>query len=471
MRIATVCRVVLVVLALAAPAGVRADTPQGFEGRPLAEVLEQLRAEGLRIIYSSDLVTPEMRVRSEPPEGTLYETLRAVLEPHGLAVEVGPAATLLVVRRRERAPLRLRIEHPGTETVAAGEVPVELSVSGDEPVARVDVYVDGSLEASLERPPYRVVLSLPDRAEPRTFRAVAVGEAGGRAEDSVTTRRVELREEVEVALKQVYLTATNAAGRPAAISRDDLRLFDSGRSRPIVTFERGNLPLTAVVLADASESMQGGRLDAALRGVRAFAAALRPLDESAVLLFADRPVGMAPFHSDLRDLTRRMDRIDPTGGTSLNDALYLGLRALDGRLGRKVIVLLSDGSDVSSVLSMRDVLWKLESTDAQIYWIRLQGEGSGDGGISTSWRDVPASREEARLLRQGIEESGGRIESLSSSGSVEDALHSIVEELRSQVAVGYYPEDRRYDGSWRSLELRVDRPGVRLRYRAGYVDR
>ena len=414
----------------------------------------------------------ELVVEREPPEGTLFETLQAVLEPHGLAVEVGPAATLLVVRRRARVPLRIELEHPREDTVAAGDVAVEARVWGDEPVRLVEISIDGRVVARLEDPPYRTMVSLDDGAPARTFEAVAVGTQGGRAASSVTTRRLELREELDVALKQIYVTATTRGGRPVVLSREHVRIYDEGRQRPVVTFERGDLPLTAVALVDASESMRGSRLDAASRGLHAFAAAMQPLDEATVLLFADRPVRWVPFDSAPVELLAGLGEIAARGGTSLHDALYVALRTLDHRLGRKVVILLSDGADVSSVLSMQDVLWKLQRTDAQLYWIRLRTAGDrAQDTISSSWRDAATHQEESRLLQQAITESGGRIEVLQHAEEGEAAVRSILAELRGQYALGYYPEDRRFDGSWRPVEVRVGVPGVDLRYRSGYIDR
>jgi outer membrane receptor protein involved in Fe transport len=79
------------------PALARARPPRA--GQPLAEALEGLRQEGLRLVYSSDLVRPEMQVQADPASRAPRDIALEILAPHGLTLREGPAGTLLVVRR------------------------------------------------------------------------------------------------------------------------------------------------------------------------------------------------------------------------------------------------------------------------------------------------------------------------------------------------------------------------------------
>ena len=113
------------VLVLAAfPLGhVRAATEPTLAGVGLAEALERLRAAGLKVIYSSELVRPEMRVVAEPQGRTPQEILEALLKPHGLAVGHGPGGALLVVRAGPAPPPAGRIHG----TVRASDTNMPLS--------------------------------------------------------------------------------------------------------------------------------------------------------------------------------------------------------------------------------------------------------------------------------------------------------------------------------------------------------
>jgi Ca-activated chloride channel family protein len=76
-----------------------AAQPAGrYAGRSLADVLRDLQSRGLKVVFSSELVRPEMRVTSEPASTTPRKILDEVLEPHGLRAVAGPKDTWLVVR-------------------------------------------------------------------------------------------------------------------------------------------------------------------------------------------------------------------------------------------------------------------------------------------------------------------------------------------------------------------------------------
>lgn len=82
----------------AAPLRAAETASRHFAGRSLDSVLEDLRGQGLKLIYSSALVTPEMKVAAEPAGTTARELLDKVLEPHGLRITAGPNDTVIVTK-------------------------------------------------------------------------------------------------------------------------------------------------------------------------------------------------------------------------------------------------------------------------------------------------------------------------------------------------------------------------------------
>ena len=153
----------------------------------------------------------------------------------------------------------------------------------------------------------------------------------------------------------------------------------------------------------------------------------------------------------------------------------LGLKELEVRQGRRVVVVLSDGIDAHSVLSpAEDMMAKARHSQAIIYWLRLpMGQRGTDApfpSLSSSWRNSDEYEESYKLLEETIEESGGRIEPIDSLEAIEPAFRGIVKELREQYALGYYPAEARYDGSWRQVRVKVSRPRLKVRTRDGYLD-
>jgi len=70
-----------------------------YAGRPLGDVLQELKAAGLNLVWSSKNVPPTLKVVTEPKAGPPRKILDAILDPNGLRVQSGPGGTLLVVLR------------------------------------------------------------------------------------------------------------------------------------------------------------------------------------------------------------------------------------------------------------------------------------------------------------------------------------------------------------------------------------
>ena len=282
---------------------------------------------------------------------------------------------------------------------------------------------------------------------------------------------IRVDEVIDVELQQLYVTVTRPSGGPVLnLTAADFEVLDNGEPQTVSTFSRGELPLSSVLLLDASASMEGPRLRTAVEGVRAFVSRVLPQDEVSVMLFSDELLMRTEFSNDADTLLKPVAGVAARGGTAINDHLYLALKDLDGRFGRRVVVLLSDGVDVESTLDMEDVRWAARGSQALLYWIRLQDTERGRIERSSAWRDSRGHAEQLRLLETAVTESGGRVEVIPDVDQVGAALQKILRELREQYVIGYQPTRNFGDGSWHKLEVRV-KGGSRVRTREGYFDR
>jgi hypothetical protein len=109
-----------------------------YKGRLLSEVLQELQSSGLRIVFSSAIVQPDLRVSTEPRAKTARQRIEELLVPHGLSIREGPGGTLQVVRAA--APRKERQEKRGS---LEGQV---VDAWTGTPLPRVHVQVDGHLE-------------------------------------------------------------------------------------------------------------------------------------------------------------------------------------------------------------------------------------------------------------------------------------------------------------------------------------
>src|SRR5262245_48616924 len=99
LRITGALSMAIVLAALAVhPAVVVAQSPVHYRGRLLADALRELQAQGLRIVFSSATVTPELRVKTEPRARIPRQVLDELLAPHDLQVSDGPGGMLVIVR-------------------------------------------------------------------------------------------------------------------------------------------------------------------------------------------------------------------------------------------------------------------------------------------------------------------------------------------------------------------------------------
>ena len=281
---------------------------------------------------------------------------------------------------------------------------------------------------------------------------------------------------VSVRLQQLYLTVVDEKGRRVPdLGADEIEIVDGDVRQEIVTFERGDVPFTAVLLIDASRSMRGSKLRTALSGAHDFMRGAREYDEVKLLAFNDRIVYETPFSPSPAALAVHLPEIEAGGGTACNDMLYLGLKQLERRQGRRTVILLSDGEDVHSVLSASDVLFKVRHSQALVYWLRLEprrGGVSGAGattGQTSGWRDAVGHAREIADLELAVAASGGRIVPVNIEPDIGPAFRDVLEELRSQYVLGYYASNPRHDQAWRRVEVRFSRPGVPGLVR-GYID-
>ena len=366
--------------------------------------------------------------------------------------------------------IAVTITSPTGDHAVFDRVEVAADIRADEPVERVEFFLNGRRFATATQPPYSVWVDVGEENLQRHFTVIAIGSSGTRVGAAVSTPVVEIDLVVDAPLQQLYVTASREDRPVLDLGRTDFQVFDNGVEQEIVTFEHGDVPMTIAMLVDVSESMRGEQLQVALDAARGFLSRLTPLDEALVMTFSDRTHRVTTSSSEIGGLAAALENLQSGGGTSLNDNLYLALRLLDRRQGRPVIIVLSDGADTLSFLTMEEVLWKAHRSNAVIYRIHLHPSGIRSVPLATSWRSTESHADEVGGLEAAVADSGGRVTALARLGELEQALDDVLQELRQQYVVGYYPTALKGDGTWRPVRVEVSAPGIDIRTRAGYVD-
>ncbi len=149
-------------------------------------------------------------------------------------------------------------------------------------------------------------------------------------------------------------------------------------------------------------------------------------------------------------------------GTVLFDAVYLSSHdMLAKEVGRKAMILLTDGEDEGSRLKIQDAIEAAQKSDAIIYVLLCADRG----GYFSSGMSYYGESDMKKLT----EATGGRVINVGNKfDKLREAFDEIAKELRSQYNIGYTPTNTQLDGSYRKLEIKCKQPGYKIQTRAGY---
>ena len=235
----------------------------------------------------------------------------------------------------------------------------------------------------------------------------------------------------------VRVTVVSSAG--AAITP---QVEENGR--PVTGLTARNLGRAkAVVLAvDDSQSMRGRPLADAVAAARSFVDAKPAADAIAVEEFGPTPVLLSGLSTATIDADAALRNLSPAPkpGTALYDAIEAAARQLDGSaLGARVLIVLTDGRDVSSSASLAEAIAAARSADIGIYAIGIEGVGF-----------------DPSALRQLASATGGRYYGAASTNALAGAYSSIAARLGHTWHLSYVTAARPGD----SLAVRIIVPGA-----------
>jgi Ca-activated chloride channel homolog len=262
---------------------------------------------------------------------------------------------------------------------------------------------------------------------------------------------------VETDLVVLNVTATDGGGSYVhGLRRADFKVFEDGVEQVVTNFSEEQTPFAAALLLDTSGSMEN-RVSLARSATIRFLDGLRESDSAAVYYFNSK-VEMVQDFSNSRDLAPKVYDLGAEGWTVLNDAIVRAGRDLSKRPEmRRAIVVLSDGQDTRSGASAEKALNAALAANATIYTVNMGQAGGGSANASSS-----------AALKNFATKSGGRYVGTPGGQQLREAFAEIVEELGNQYTVGYRPSNRKRDGRWREVEVKLSRPDATARTRRGY---
>lgn len=254
-----------------------------------------------------------------------------------------------------------------------------------------------------------------------------------------------------VSLVEVYATVVDQKGDPVAgLAADEFIVEENGRRQAIQAFSAGEFPLSLAVAVDRSFSVSRTALRDEVYAVQRLLGELRDDDRVLLLAIGSEVEVLSPLSTDHRAQYDALRAIDPWGTTPLFDATREAIEAIQGASGRRALILISDGNDRYSTMSGAAIVEEARRRDVLVYPIVLQ-------------RSVPPTLD----MLAGV--TGARAIAVRDTGTLGMTLSSLAGELRRQYLIGYAPPAGDDAGSgWRSISVRVTRPGLRVRAREGY---
>lgn len=300
--------------------------------------------------------------------------------------------------------------------------------------------------------------------------------ASGSAQQTLANQGPTLK--VNVNVVNIYAVVRDHKRLVPDLNKDDFEVTEDNVPQQIKYFSKQtDTPLTLVLAIDTSPS-QERVLMAEQAAAKQFASQImRPKDAFAVLHFDVEVELLQDFTGSLSYLNKAIDSTQINGGgggplpgtfpttggaTHLYDAVYLASHdMLRSEIGRKVVILLTDGEDQGSQLTLDQGLAAAQKSDVIIYSILISDRGFyARAGIGYGGEGV---------LNKLSNETGGHVFRANNERNTTDAFNEIANELRTQYLLGYSPTNNKADGTFRHIKIRVVKDGhYDVQARRGY---
>ena len=284
---------------------------------------------------------------------------------------------------------------------------------------------------------------------------------------------------VDVDLVSILCSVRDKKGAlQSTLTKDDFTLFENGTQQTVKNFAREtDLPLTIGLLVDVSGSQEGLIGEEKRTANLFFQKVLRPKDMAFVISFGSEAELLQDYTNSLKLLREGLEGLrlntsvsgihpgpvpnSPQRGTIMFDAVFLAAAdKLKGEVGRKAIVLITDGMDSGSRVKREKAIEAAQKSDAIIYSIFYE-----DPYFRARNRGYYANDSD---LKKMSEETGGRVFHVSGKMTLNDIFEQIQQEMRSQYALTYSSTIPERDGGYRKIEVRPANKDLKVQARKGY---
>ena len=248
---------------------------------------------------------------------------------------------------------------------------------------------------------------------------------------------------------RVDVLVTDSSRRPLrGLAASDFVIRDNGIPQQVDVVSFGEIALNIGLAFDMSESVAGARLRQLQSASKALTAELQPADQSSLITFDHEVALRCPMSRDRSCAERALAQVEPRGLTALVDGTFAGMLTGESDVGRSLLMVFSDGFDTASFMNVDRVLEMGRRSDVVVY---------------------PIASKDARpdFLEELASLTGGQLHEVGRDEELSKTFRAILDEFRHRYLLTYTPANVA-KGGWHKLEVRVSRPGARVKARPGY---
>ena len=243
------------------------------------------------------------------------------------------------------------------------------------------------------------------------------------------------------------------------LTEGQFQVFDNNTPQPLKLFKREDVPVSLGIIIDSSGSMRDKRSrveSAALTLVKES----NKEDEVFIVNFNDEAFLDQDFTSDIKKMEQGLSKIDSRGGTAMRDAIRMSIdhEKEKAKRDKRVLLVVTDGDDNASMVSLENLVREAQSSDVVIYSIGLLSE---------------EEKREAKRAKHALltltETTGGMAFFPRDANEVEQIAHQVAHDIRNQYTLGYAPSSNAMDGAYHAVRVIANAPNHPVvRTRTGY---
>ncbi len=282
----------------------------------------------------------------------------------------------------------------------------------------------------------------------------------------------EPQDDSPIKLSTDLVTAITSVTDPAGnqindLTKQDFIIYEDNKPQDLEgVYREGQLPLRLVFLFDTSTSIRGRFEFEQRAAAQFFRNTMRSDDKAAIMSVSNDPRLEIQLTADVDRLVNTLANLKPQGATALYDAISDAAVYLRKAEGRRVMVVLLDGTDTASGITLAQALKEVQKSDIVIYSVHSTGIAP-----SVNVQDLGGEF----VMKAMCEDTGGKAffppiydDQKKESRDLDEIYRRISAEVRAQYVLTYYSKNDSNAKVFREIRVEVKRPGLQVRARRGY---